>query len=93
MAGPGSFVRDLRHSLRSLLRDRASVAPAVLALSLGIGATTVVFSVIVDAFPFAHSARVVHFYIMAPGARGASAWYPAPEFAVSRIQVADGARV
>jgi hypothetical protein len=97
MAGPGSFVRDLRYSLRSLLRDRASVAPAVLALSLGIGATTVIFSVvysvIVDAFPFADSSRVVHFYIMAPGARRASAWYPAPEFAVSRIQVADGARV
>src|SRR5687767_11804849 len=53
MAG---IVRDLRYAVTSLLHDRASVALAILALSLGIGATTVIFSVVysvfVAAFPF-----------------------------------------
>ena len=37
--------RDLRYAARSLLCDRGSVALAVVALSLGIGATTAIFSV------------------------------------------------
>lgn len=83
------FGRDLRYAIRSLLRDRGSVALAVLALSLGIGATTVIFSVVysvmIDAFPFKDNLRVVHFMIHTP--RGASwAWYPAPEFAEYRAR-------
>ena len=48
MAG---IVRDLRYAVRSLLHDRASVALALLALSLGIGATTVIFSVVNGGHP------------------------------------------
>src|SRR5688572_25026604 len=39
-AWAGALSRDFRYGVRSLLRDRGSVALAVLALSLGIGATT-----------------------------------------------------
>ena len=41
-----SFIRDLRYSVRMLLRNPAFTAVAVLSLALGIGANTTVFSVI-----------------------------------------------
>jgi putative ABC transport system permease protein len=82
--------RDLRYAVRSLLADRGSVALAVLALALGIGAATVIFSVVysvfVDSFPFKEPSRVVHFYIQTPEFPSQSAWYPAPEFEVYRAQ-------
>jgi putative ABC transport system permease protein len=60
-------LRDLKYATRSLLRDRGSVAMALLALSLGIGATTVIFSVVhsvlIDAFPFRDQSKVVHFIV------------------------------
>jgi putative ABC transport system permease protein len=84
MNGLGWIGRDVRDAARSLLRDRGSVALALLALALGIGATTVIFSVVysvfVNTFPFDDPSRVVHFYIQAPNQPGRSAWYPAPEF-------------
>src|SRR5579871_915589 len=85
MADVGWVGRDLRYAVRSLRRDRSTVALALLALSLGIGATTVIFSVVysvlVDAMPFADQSRVVHFYITTAEGPGRSAWYPANEFA------------
>ena len=82
--------RDLRYAVRSLLRDRGSVALASLALSLGIGATTVIFSVVysvlINAFPFKDPTRVVHFYVNAPGRTGGSHWYPVNEFVEYRDQ-------
>ena len=84
------FRYDLRHAVRSLVRDRGSVGLALLALSLGIGASTVIFSVVysvfINAFPFPDSSRVVHFFIHAPDRPGRSAWYPATEFADYRAQ-------
>lgn len=41
-----TVLRDLRFSIRSLRRDRASLLFALLALALGIGSTTAMFSVI-----------------------------------------------
>ncbi len=41
-----TFYRDLRYSLRMLIRNRAFTAVAVLSIALGIGANTTVFSVI-----------------------------------------------
>lgn len=84
------FLRDVRDAVRSLRRDRAAVALALLALSLGIGAATVIFSVVysvlVNTFPFRDPSRVVHFYIQAPNQPGRSAWYPAPEFVDYRAE-------
>lgn len=82
--------RDLRYAVRSLLRDRGSVALAMLALSLGIGATTVIFSVVdsvfINAFPFSDQSRVVHFFVHAPNQTGRSTYYPATEFVEYRAQ-------
>jgi putative ABC transport system permease protein len=90
MNGFGWIARDVRYAVRSLRADAGSVALAVLALSLGIGATTVIFSVVysvlISAFPFEDSSRVVHFYVSTPTRPGRSAWYPAKEFVDYRAQ-------
>src|SRR5262245_26701441 len=41
-----STARDLRHSVRMLLRNPAFAVTAILTLALGIGATTAIFSVV-----------------------------------------------
>ena len=80
--------RDFRYAIRSLLRDRGSVALAVLALSLGIGATTtivsVMYSVFIAAFPFADSTRVVHFFVHTNGREIGS--FPVDEFVEYRAR-------
>jgi putative ABC transport system permease protein len=67
MSAAGSFLQDLRYAARSLRKDRGSVALALLALALGIGATTIIFSVVysvlADPFPYKDSSRLVHIYI------------------------------
>jgi putative ABC transport system permease protein len=82
--------RDLLYSVRSLQRDRGSVSLALLALSLGIGAATVIFSVVysvfIASFPYKDPSRVVHFFIQTPQSPGRSAWYPAREFDAFRTQ-------
>jgi predicted permease len=63
----GSIWRDLRYAVRSLSKDRGSISLALLALALGIGATTVIFSVVysvlIDPFPYKDSSQLVHIYI------------------------------
>jgi putative ABC transport system permease protein len=90
MDGLGWVRQDLRYTVRTFRRDRGSVALAVLALSLGIGAATVIFSVVysvlVASFPFENPARVVHFYVHPADREGGTHWYPAPEFAEFRAQ-------
>jgi predicted permease len=58
-----SVGRDLRHSLRSLLRRPGFTAAAVLTLALGIGATTaifsVVYSVLLKPLPYPNSEELV----------------------------------
>ncbi len=71
--------RDVRFAARSLGRDLRFTGLAVLALALGIGATTAIFSVIdnvlLDPFPYKDSRRMVQFEIhdssrSGPGGRG-----------------------
>ena len=84
MTALASIGHDLRYAVRSLLRDRGSVALAVAALSLGIGATTLIFSVVysvlVNSFPFRDQSRVVHFYPHTAGQDNGSWWYTTREF-------------
>jgi putative ABC transport system permease protein len=61
------ILQDLRYGLRTLWKDRRFAAVAVLALALGIGATTVIFSVIdgilIEPFPYRNADRFVTFFI------------------------------
>lgn len=63
----GEFRRDLRFALRSLNKDRRFTLLAVLALALGVGSVTVIFSavygIVIDTFPYAHYDRMVSFSI------------------------------
>src|SRR5882724_5507467 len=69
------FVRDLRYALRTLRRDAAFCAVAVLILGLGIGANTAIFSVVNTVLfrplPFRDPARLV--WIANVGTSGLSA--------------------
>jgi predicted permease len=57
-----SIFQDIRYALRLLLKNRASTAIAVLSLTLGIGATTAIFSVVyavlIDPYPYAGAERI-----------------------------------
>ncbi|HXA56099.1 MAG TPA: ABC transporter permease [Candidatus Acidoferrum sp.] len=59
--------QDLRYSVRSLLKDRRFALLAIFALALGIGASTVVFSVIYDGllnpFPYKDASGISIFQI------------------------------
>ena len=61
------LVRDFRYALRSLRKDYRFSLTAILALALGIGASTVVFSVVYNAIfetvPYKNSSRLVVFGI------------------------------
>src|ERR1700722_16858302 len=58
----GSFIQDLRYGVRTLVKDRAFLFTAVLALALGIGSTTAIFSVIdnvlLEPFPYTDGQRL-----------------------------------
>ena len=59
----GSFIQDLRYGVRTLVKDRAFLFTAVLALALGIGSTTAIFSVIdnvlLEPFPYTDGMRLM----------------------------------
>jgi predicted permease len=59
----GSILQDLRHGLRSLRRSRGFAVTAILTLTLGIGATTAIFTLVYDVMlrplPFPHAQQLV----------------------------------
>ena len=68
------ITRDLRQTARSLARSPGSSLAAVLALALGIGATTAIFSlvhgVLLDGVPYRAPDRLVRIFEVPPGSTG-----------------------
>ena len=81
-----SIWRDLRYGGRGLRKQPAFTFLAVLALGLGIGAATTIFSVIqnvlLDPFPYTDAERVVTFQIRDSGSsrEGGRSGFQVPEF-------------
>jgi putative ABC transport system permease protein len=67
---PTSWLRDVRYGVRSLRRSPGTVAAAVVALALGIGLTTVMYSVIygmvIKGLPFEQAERIAMVYYADP---------------------------
>ena len=84
------LLQDLRFALHSLSRDRRFTLLAVLALALGIGSVTVIFSavygVLIDTFPYAHYDRMVSFSFDEPGQQGGREDMTMPELLDFREQ-------
>jgi putative ABC transport system permease protein len=87
------FLRDLQYAFRSLLKDRRFALIAVFALALGIGATTVMFSVlynvVFDPFPykdFQHSVIFEMWDLTGAQEQEARFHYSIPEFLAIREQ-------
>src|SRR5438270_8366448 len=82
----GSLWHDLRFGLRTMLKDRASLGIAVLALALGIGSTTAIFSVIdnvlLEPFPYTDGQRLMAIEIHDSATKDQSGrqFYSQPEF-------------
>ncbi|MGA8150073.1 MAG: ABC transporter permease [Terriglobales bacterium] len=88
-----SFLLDVRFALRSLRKDLRVALTALLALVLGIGSSTIIFSVfyglLLDPFPYKDSDRLVTFAIHNTTGNGVSVgrrFYSVPEFLAFREQ-------
>jgi putative ABC transport system permease protein len=81
------LLQDLRYAVRSLAKDRGVAIVAIATLALGIGASTVIFSVfygvLVDSFPYRDSGSLITFSIRNLSNVGASLgrnFFSPPEF-------------
>jgi hypothetical protein len=67
-----TFLNDMRYALRTMRRDKAFAAAALLTLSIGIGATVAVFSIVYGVLlrplPYPEPDRLVRVYEEHPGA-------------------------
>jgi predicted permease len=68
------LLQDLRYAVRQLRKSPGFAATAVLSLTLGIGATTAIFSVVysilLDPYPYRDADRMVHVELRDKGDRG-----------------------
>src|SRR5436305_2328150 len=69
-----TLLQDLRYGLRMLLKHKGFTAVAILALALGVGANTAIFSlvngVLLRPLPFPDAERIIFFEGKNPGAAG-----------------------
>lgn len=81
-----SIWQDLRYGLRGIRKQPGFTMLAILALALGIGSATTIFSVIdnvlLDPFPYKDAGRIVTFQIhdVEAGDRGGRSYFSIPEF-------------
>jgi putative ABC transport system permease protein len=81
-----NLFRDVRYALRSLRKDRRFSTIAILTLALGIGSSTVIFSVVdcvlLHPFPYKNVDRLATFHIQFPGSASGDerSYFAAPEF-------------
>src|SRR5882672_9368109 len=79
---------DVRYGLRNLRRSPAFAATAVLALAVGIGANTAVFSIVngvlINALPYEHPEQLVVVFEKVPGAPVDKFDFSAPDFEIMR---------
>jgi hypothetical protein len=80
------ILQDVRFGVRSISKDRSFFLTSVLALALGIGATTVIFSVIdnvlLNAFPYLDARHIyeIEIHDLTNNASAYRNWFSAPEF-------------
>ena len=77
--------RDLGYGVRALVRTRGFTSVAMITLALGIGAVTVIYSVlrnvVLDPFPYSRSDRLVNVLLKdASGRIIRGPYFPAPEY-------------
>jgi predicted permease len=83
---------DLRYGLRALRRNPSFAAVAVLSLSLGIGATTAMFSliyaVLLHPFPYAGADRIMNPVVIDEQHPDGSIWFPLNETEFDNLRLA-----
>ena len=79
----GTIGQDIRYGVRMLVKHRLATLVCVVALALGIGANTAIFSVVnavlLRPLPYPHSEQIVSVFDVQPGTGNTPASYP--EFA------------
>src|SRR5512132_2592457 len=75
-----TLIKDLRYAVRMLVKGRMVTVIAILALTLGIGANTAIFSVInavlIRPLPYPQPERLVRIYEKSPQFEQMSVSYP-----------------
>lgn len=86
----GSFLYDLRHGLRMLIKHPGLAAISIVALALGLGLTTTMWSImwggILRGLPFEESDRILHLELARPSHGIDSYAVPLSDFAAWREQ-------
>jgi putative ABC transport system permease protein len=80
LSGVEQFIQDLRYGFRTFVRQPAFAVTAIVALALGIGANTAVFSVVyavlLKPLPFAEPDRLIYLHDTYPAVPSASVSWP-----------------